>query len=277
MNDKKDLLSVGEMAKLTGVSIRALHYYERKNILKPAYIDPNSGYRYYSYNQSNFIALIMNCVDFDIPLKEIASVIESDDMAALKIFVEVSIETLEKKSKLLKLAIGGLGKVLQKIELGKQYKIGEIYQREFEEKTYYAKLYGQTIKERYPISVVLEMAHELFGKRVNHVVDVDNLDDIIPVADAGHICRYSQDGIDYYGFVETPPNFVHENCITIPAGNYFFRHDVSSQIENAPEIFKEQLKGRDAYMMIEVEEMFLSKAKASQTIYELRFVGLHQV
>jgi len=74
-----------------------LHYYERKNILKPAYTDPDSEYRYYSYNQSHFIALIMNCVDFGIPLKEIASVVEADDMTALKSFAEQSIETLEKK------------------------------------------------------------------------------------------------------------------------------------------------------------------------------------
>lgn len=79
------------------ISIRALHYYERKNILKPAYTDPDSEYRYYSYNQSHFIALIMNCVDFGIPLKEIASVVEADDMTALKSFAEQSIETLEKK------------------------------------------------------------------------------------------------------------------------------------------------------------------------------------
>jgi len=274
MVNKNELLSVGEMAKLTGVSIRALHYYERKNILKPAYTDPNSGYRYYTYNQSNFVSLIMNCVDFDIPLKEIASVVEADDMTALKNFVEQSMETLDKKSKLLKFAIGGLEKALQKIELGKQYEIGQLYQREFEEKTYYAKLYGQTIKERYPTSVVLEMAHELFGKSVNHATDIDNLDDIIPLADAGHICRYSPSGIEYYGFEETPKNFVHENCITIPDGTCFFRHDVSSQIENAHEIFKEQLEGRDTFTVIETEEMFLSKTKASQTIYELRLVFL---
>ena len=274
MSNKKELLSVGEMAKLTGVSIRALHYYERKNILKPTYIDPDSGYRYYSYNQSHFISLIMNCVDFDIPLKEIASVVESDDMAALKIFVEQGKETLEKKSKLLELAIGGLEKVLQKIELGKQYEIGQMYQRKFEEKTYYAKLYGQTIKERYPISVVLEMAHALHGKSVRHIADVDNLDDIIPAADTGHICRYTPDGFDYYGFVETPNNFIHENCTTIPAGTYFFRHDVSSQIENASEIFKEHLESRDTFMVIETEEMFLNKTKASQAIYELRLILL---
>jgi len=216
----------------------------------------------------------MNCVDFDIPLKEVAGVIESDDMTALKSFIEQSIKTLERKSKVLKLAINGLGSALQKMEFGKQYEIGRIYQREFEEKTYYAKLYGPTIKERYPISVVLEMAHELFGKSISHIADIDNLDDIIPVADAGHICRHSLAGIEYYGFGEVPKSFVNEHCITIPAGTYFFRHDVNSQIDNAREIFKEQLKGRDTFTVIETEGMFLSKAKASESIYELRGILL---
>jgi|GEM_PF-5705424 len=79
------------------------------------------------------------------------------------------------------------------------------------------------------------------------------------------------DGVEYLGFGEMPKNFTHKNCITIPAGNYFFRHDVRSQIENAHEIFKEQIKGKDAFTVIETEEMFLSKTKASQVIYFLTF------
>ena len=112
----------------------------------------------------------------------------------------------------------------------------------------------------------------MYGKSINHIADVDNLDDIIPVADAGHLCRYSPAGIEYYGFGEIPKNFTHKNCIAIPAGNYFFRHDVTSQIENAREIFREQLESIDTFMMIETEEMFLNKTKASQAIYELRLI-----
>jgi DNA-binding transcriptional MerR regulator len=68
MNQKSDFLSIGEMSKLTGAGIQALRYYERKNILKPAYTDPDSGYRYYSYEQLYFVQKIINCVNLDIPL-----------------------------------------------------------------------------------------------------------------------------------------------------------------------------------------------------------------
>jgi len=272
MYNEDMLLSVGEIAKLTGVSIRALHYYERKNILKPAYINPDTGYRYYTYNQSNFISMIMNCVDFGIPLKEFASVIEADDISALEDFIKQSINTLENKSKMLKLASDGLKKALHKMELSKQYETGHIYQREFEKKVYYTKQCGQTIKERYPISVVLEMIHELYGKSINHIADIDNLDDIISMADVGHLCRYTPNCFNYYGFAEVPQSFVHENCITIPAGTCFFRHDICSQIENTSDIFKEQLKDKDTFMVIETEELFLSKTKASQSIFVLRLI-----
>ena len=271
MNNKNELLTIGEMSKLTGVGIRALHYYERKNIIKPAYTDPDTGYRYYSFNQSVFVGMIRNLVEFDIPLKTFSDVVETDDMAALKNFLEQSIETMERKSKLLQAAIGAFESALQKIEFGKRYESGQLYHRAFEEKSYYTKLQGQTIKESHE-SIILEMSHELFGKNIKRATDIDNFDDIIPLPDVGYICQYSQSGISYYGFYEIAKHFTHKNAITIPAGTYFFRQDEISQIENAREIFKEQIEGRDAFMVVETEELLLSETKVSQIMYELRLI-----
>ena len=273
MNNKKELLTVGEMSKLTGVGVRALHYYERKNILKPVYTDPDTGYRYYSFSQSIFLGMIRNLVEFDIPLKEFSSVVETDDITAFKNFLEQSIETMERKSKLLQTAIGAFEKTLQKMELGKRYKVGQIYQRKFEEKSYYTKHYGQIITERLE-SVVLEITHELFGKNISRIEDIDNFDDILPVPDVGYICQYSPEGSNYYGFCEIAKHFTHKNAITIPSGTYFFRQDEVSQIENAGDIFKEQLRGIDTFMVVETEELFLSETKVSQVMYELRLITL---
>ncbi|MCL2222593.1 MAG: MerR family DNA-binding transcriptional regulator, partial [Oscillospiraceae bacterium] len=52
MSKKSGLLSIGDISKFTGVSIKALRYYERIGILKPAYVDPDSLYRYYNFNQT---------------------------------------------------------------------------------------------------------------------------------------------------------------------------------------------------------------------------------
>ena len=45
MNSKEEkLLKIGELAKLSGVSVKALHVYEKKDIIKPVKIDENTGY-----------------------------------------------------------------------------------------------------------------------------------------------------------------------------------------------------------------------------------------
>ena len=66
---KKNLLSIGELSKITGVHIKALRYYDSLGILTPAYVDPDSGYRYYAFCQKAVVDAIQFCVDLDIPLK----------------------------------------------------------------------------------------------------------------------------------------------------------------------------------------------------------------
>lgn len=67
---KENLLSIGALSKQTGVHIKSLRYYDSLGILRPAYIDPDSGYRYYSLQQIPVVDAIQLCVDLDIPLKQ---------------------------------------------------------------------------------------------------------------------------------------------------------------------------------------------------------------
>ena len=47
----KEYYSIGETAKLLGVSTQTLRYYDREGILRPETINEETGYRYYSYMQ----------------------------------------------------------------------------------------------------------------------------------------------------------------------------------------------------------------------------------
>lgn len=68
---RNSLLSIGEAAKLKNVSIKALRYYEKLGIFNPAYIDSQSGYRYYSPAQLFDLDVILTCGELGIPLKHI--------------------------------------------------------------------------------------------------------------------------------------------------------------------------------------------------------------
>ncbi len=71
MKDK--LLSIGEVSKLKGVGIKSLRYYERIGIFNPAYINPETGYRYYSMTQMMELDVIITCIELGIPLKDLES------------------------------------------------------------------------------------------------------------------------------------------------------------------------------------------------------------
>ena len=44
------MFTIGKMASLTGISVQALRYYDKLGLLRPTYVNPTTGYRYYSYN-----------------------------------------------------------------------------------------------------------------------------------------------------------------------------------------------------------------------------------
>ncbi len=76
--DKTKLLSIGTMSKLTGVHIKSLRYYDKISILPPAYVDPDTQYRYYSFPQIHVVDAIQLCVELDIPLKQFSEFVGSE-------------------------------------------------------------------------------------------------------------------------------------------------------------------------------------------------------
>ena len=99
----RDLLSIGELSKMTGVHIKALRYYDSLGILTPAYVDPDSGYRYYSLFQRAEVDAIQLCVDTGIPLKDFPNYIDRDvPWICYKKLVDHGASLLEKKIELMR-------------------------------------------------------------------------------------------------------------------------------------------------------------------------------
>ena len=71
----KDYYTIGETAKLLGISTQTLRYYDRENILRPDYINEETGYRYYSYKQFHMIDRIKYLQGFGLSLEELGMII----------------------------------------------------------------------------------------------------------------------------------------------------------------------------------------------------------
>lgn len=83
----KDLYTIGETAKLLGVSTQTLRFYDKKKILSPVYIDAETGYRYYSYKQFHIIDRIEYLQSFGLSLDEIAAIIREGTVDGLMPFL----------------------------------------------------------------------------------------------------------------------------------------------------------------------------------------------
>lgn len=71
-------LSVGEAARLFGISVRTLRYYDEIGLLKPSEVSP-SGYRYYDNAAVETLWQIMFYRELQMPLDEIAAVLNAPD------------------------------------------------------------------------------------------------------------------------------------------------------------------------------------------------------
>ncbi|MEE1046964.1 MAG: MerR family transcriptional regulator, partial [Clostridia bacterium] len=70
-------MNVSEFAKLTGVSVRTLHYYDEIGLLKPDFVDDNTGYRFYGEKAFSTMQEILFYRELDFSLKSIKEFITS--------------------------------------------------------------------------------------------------------------------------------------------------------------------------------------------------------
>ena len=68
------LLKIGEVADFFQISVKAVRIYEKKGIITPAYVDPESGYRYYTPDQLHQLAALLELKALGFSLDEIKDV-----------------------------------------------------------------------------------------------------------------------------------------------------------------------------------------------------------
>ena len=71
------LLKIGEIAGLCGISIKSLRHYNKIGIFKPKYIDPSNNYRFYGEEQVQKLNFILDLKNIGLSLNEIARVINN--------------------------------------------------------------------------------------------------------------------------------------------------------------------------------------------------------
>ncbi|HEY2261209.1 MAG TPA: MerR family DNA-binding transcriptional regulator, partial [Streptosporangiaceae bacterium] len=64
------MFSIGEFARLGGVSVRTLRHYDEIGLLQPATVDPDTGYRGYAAGQLGLLNRIVALKDLGLTLTQ---------------------------------------------------------------------------------------------------------------------------------------------------------------------------------------------------------------
>ena len=93
-------MQIKEFADFTGVSVRTLHYYDEIGLLKPAFVDKATGYRYYDENSLLRMQEILFYRELDFSLKSIGEILSSPNYDTRKSLEEQKILLTLKKERL---------------------------------------------------------------------------------------------------------------------------------------------------------------------------------
>jgi DNA-binding transcriptional MerR regulator len=71
-------LTVGQMGRQSGLTPKALRHYDRIGLLRPAAVDPATGYRLYAESQVGLARVIQALRELDVPLSDVQDVVDAE-------------------------------------------------------------------------------------------------------------------------------------------------------------------------------------------------------
>src|SRR4051794_18353644 len=79
------MFSIGDFANLGRVSVRMLRHYDTIGLLRPAAVDPASGYRFYNADQLRRLNRVIALKDLGFTLQQVTAILDDKvDVAELR-------------------------------------------------------------------------------------------------------------------------------------------------------------------------------------------------
>ena len=257
-----NLFSIGKLSRLTGVHVQSLRYYEELGILKPAYIDPDSRYRYYTFAHMRIVEAIQYCVDLDIPLKQFTNfLLEEEEAIDYAKLIAYGKEITNQKMRRIESRLRFLETMREGMDHAEICYTNHVISCHMEEKICWAMPYHGTQSNPDFQSAIYQLISDIEhnGFRAGYSF--------------GQLLICKGDSSKSYIFIdiretdkplENVPQIMH-----LPAGEYLCIVSRENQIEKASEIFPDLFAMSYDKIVISVE-MFNEKFNYSSPIYEIR-------
>lgn len=253
--------SIGEVSRIRGVGIKSLRYYDRVGVLKPAYVNPETGYRYYAIEQLFDLDVISLCIELGIPLRSLQNYLDDNNSLKLELLLSDGKKLAEEKIRRMQHGLQIIEKLTDSVTCGREHKNGDIYERELPER----QILLCPFEEKYNSDSYILKLSKLFllAQQLG----------ITATYQSGLLYEFSGGAIEKHLFVEILPQQKESNRIrTIPGGRYrCFRTDQSC-IDRSKELFPDVFAGSDTVTMLETE-LFESTINYGRFALELQVIS----
>ncbi len=183
-------------------------------ILIPAYINPESGYRYYSPNQIMVLDTILLCIELGIPLKELKNYVDQDGQLEFERLLKDGRKMAKEKIRKIESNIDSIDRTLQHIHA----------QRDFLGRQGY---YSRYIVDRHIITIPskIKMDAKTYERNLSKLFNTARKSHLLASFPHGLMIHY-KDGkfVDSYMFLEVLPKHSSGSTLPqvqkLPAGNY---------------------------------------------------------
>lgn len=111
----QNLWQIGEFSRLSRISVRILRHYQERELLRPAWTDPFTGYRYYGGKELELAMRIRELRDVGLPIDQIRSVLGCSASEKLRILVSHG-DRLTQEARRSALQLESLERLIKEIE-----------------------------------------------------------------------------------------------------------------------------------------------------------------
>ena len=150
-----DLLSIGRFARLAGLTVRAVRHYGELGLLDPAYVDEDTGYRYFAPEQLAHAEAIKRLRSLQLPLDDVREILASDDPVLVRGLLSRHRATVERMAETTRRILSDLERLID----GRESLVSEPAD----------VLYELTVKE-FPEQTVLSIRERAPLEELKHII-----------------------------------------------------------------------------------------------------------
>jgi effector-binding domain-containing protein len=111
----KNLVSIGRFSLLCRLTVKALRHYDELGLLKPATVDPQTGYRYYSVAQVVEANRIRQLREIEMPLDEIRAILRGNNTDEWRPRLEIHRKRMEDRIGRTESVLSAINRLLQQV------------------------------------------------------------------------------------------------------------------------------------------------------------------